>query len=63
MADAVVEMLRPIRERYLELRADEAELSAILADGASGRASQVADRRRSPRCSTPWAFGYPPRGG
>ena len=33
VADAVVELLRPIRERYLELRADESELNAILERG------------------------------
>src|SRR3954451_11881412 len=33
VADAVVELLRPIRERYLELRADESELDAILRRG------------------------------
>jgi tryptophanyl-tRNA synthetase len=34
VADAVVEMLRPVRERYLELRSDEAELARVLAAGA-----------------------------
>jgi tryptophanyl-tRNA synthetase len=34
VADAVVEWLRPMRERYLELRADESELRAVLARGA-----------------------------
>jgi tryptophanyl-tRNA synthetase len=33
-AAAVVEMLAPVRERYAELRGDEAQLDAILADGA-----------------------------
>ena len=33
VADAVVEMLQPIRDRYLELRADEAELRSILDRG------------------------------
>jgi tryptophanyl-tRNA synthetase len=33
VADAVVEMLRPVRDRYLELRADESELLAILRRG------------------------------
>jgi tryptophanyl-tRNA synthetase len=42
VADAVVEMLRPIRERYLELRADEAELTAILGRGRD-QAAAVAD--------------------
>lgn len=34
VADAVVEMLAPVRERYGELRGDEAELERILAAGA-----------------------------
>ena len=42
VADAVVEMLRPVRERYLELRADEAALRSMLDAGAE-RARSVAD--------------------
>jgi tryptophanyl-tRNA synthetase len=42
VAEAVVEMLRPVRERYDELRTDEAALTAILAQGAE-RAGSVAD--------------------
>jgi tryptophanyl-tRNA synthetase len=34
VAEAVVAMLTPIRERYLELRSDEAQLRAILGAGA-----------------------------
>jgi tryptophanyl-tRNA synthetase len=34
VADAAVELLAPVRERYGELRADEAELERILAAGA-----------------------------
>jgi tryptophanyl-tRNA synthetase len=34
VADAVVEYLRPVRERYLELRADPAHLRSVLATGA-----------------------------
>ena len=34
VAEAVVEMLRPVRERYLELRSDEPALRAILHAGA-----------------------------
>jgi tryptophanyl-tRNA synthetase len=34
VAEAVVEYLRPVRERYLELRADPAHLQAVLAAGA-----------------------------
>jgi tryptophanyl-tRNA synthetase len=42
VAEVVIEALRPIRERYLELMSDRAELDAILADGAQ-RARAVAD--------------------
>jgi tryptophanyl-tRNA synthetase len=35
VAEAVVERLRPVHERYDALRADEAELERILADGAA----------------------------
>jgi tryptophanyl-tRNA synthetase len=34
VAEAVVEMLGPVRARYTEIRADEAALDAVLADGA-----------------------------
>jgi tryptophanyl-tRNA synthetase len=34
VADTVVDWLRPVRERYHELRADEAELERLLATGA-----------------------------
>jgi tryptophanyl-tRNA synthetase len=41
VADAVVEMLAPVRERYVELRADEPALERVLADGAQ-RARAIA---------------------
>jgi tryptophanyl-tRNA synthetase len=41
VADAVVEMLAPIRARYVELRADEDALETVLADGAA-RARAIA---------------------
>ncbi len=41
VAAAVVDYLAPVRERYQELRADEAALEAILADGAA-RAHAIA---------------------
>jgi tryptophanyl-tRNA synthetase len=41
VAEAVVEYLRPVRERYLELRADPASLRAVLGAGAE-RAEAVA---------------------
>jgi tryptophanyl-tRNA synthetase len=43
VAEAVVEYLTPVRERYTELRADELALEAVLADGAS-RARVIASR-------------------
>ena len=42
VGEAVVAVLDPIRRRYEELRADEPELSALLARGA-GRAREVAE--------------------
>jgi tryptophanyl-tRNA synthetase len=51
VADAVVEYLAPVRERYMEIRADEAGLERTLADGADkARAiasDTVADVRRA----------------
>jgi tryptophanyl-tRNA synthetase len=41
VADAVVEYLTPVRERYAELRPDEAELERVLAAGA-GKAREIA---------------------
>jgi tryptophanyl-tRNA synthetase len=41
VAEAVVEYLAPVRERYSELRSDEAELERILA-GGSERAREIA---------------------
>jgi tryptophanyl-tRNA synthetase len=41
VADSVVDWLAPVRERYHELRADEAELERILEDGA-GKARAIA---------------------
>jgi tryptophanyl-tRNA synthetase len=35
VGEAVVELLAPVRERYGTLRADEAALAAVLADGAA----------------------------
>ncbi len=41
VADAVVDFLRPVRERYVELRADEPAIEAALAGGAE-RAREMA---------------------
>jgi tryptophanyl-tRNA synthetase len=43
VAEAIVELLAPIRERYTELRADEPALEAVLADGAE-RARAIASQ-------------------
>lgn len=43
VGEAVVEMLAPVRERYLELRADEQAIEQVLADGAE-RAHEIAAR-------------------
>jgi tryptophanyl-tRNA synthetase len=43
VADAVVEYLAPVRERYQELRADEPELERILAEGAEKAHAITAD--------------------
>jgi tryptophanyl-tRNA synthetase len=42
VADAVVELLRPVRERYHELAADPAQVAAVLEHGAA-RAAAVAN--------------------
>lgn len=42
VGEAVVELLKPIRERFLELRADEGELLRLLREGAS-RAAATAE--------------------
>ena len=46
VAEAVVEYLTPVRERYSELRSDEGELLRILRDGA-GRARAIASETLS----------------
>ena len=46
LAEAVVERLRPIRERYLELMADPAETHRLLARGAA-KAAEVAEETMS----------------
>ena len=43
VGEAVVEYLRPVRERYTELRADEGELGRILAQGAEGARAMAAE--------------------
>jgi tryptophanyl-tRNA synthetase len=43
VADAVVDYLAPVRERYQELRADERELERILAQGADKARAIAAD--------------------
>jgi tryptophanyl-tRNA synthetase len=43
VGEAVVEMLAPVRERYVELRPDERELERVLAQGAE-RAREIASQ-------------------
>ncbi len=43
VAEAVVAMLAPVRERYVELRADEDALERVLADGAQRARAIAAD--------------------
>jgi len=43
VGEAVVEYLRPVRERYTELRGDEAELMRILAQGAESARALAAE--------------------
>jgi tryptophanyl-tRNA synthetase len=57
-AQAVVEMLAPVRERYLELRPDEQRLEAILAEGAE-KARAVA-RETLADVRAVMGFGPPP---
>ena len=49
VAEAVVDYLRPVRERYEELRPDEQALEAALREGAgAGARDRVRDARRRP---------------
>jgi tryptophanyl-tRNA synthetase len=47
VAEAVVEMVAPVRSRYLELRADEAELTRLLAAGAERARAAAAPTLRA----------------
>jgi tryptophanyl-tRNA synthetase len=58
VAEAVVELLAPVRERYADLRADEAALEAVLAEGAE-RARAMA---RETLADVREAMGVGPRG-
>jgi tryptophanyl-tRNA synthetase len=55
-AQAVVEMLAPVRERYAELRGDEQRLEAILAEGAEKARTMASETLRHVRA----AMGYAP---
>jgi tryptophanyl-tRNA synthetase len=59
VADAVVEYLRPVRERYTELRADEIFIEAALAGGADRARDLAAPTLRDVR----EAMGVGPPGG
>ena len=59
MAEAVVEWLAPVRERYHELRADEARLETLL-EGGADKARAIA---RTTLADVRAAMGVgPPRG-
>jgi tryptophanyl-tRNA synthetase len=55
-AQAVVEMLAPVRERYAELRGDEERLEAILAEGAEKARAMASETLGDVRA----AMGYAP---
>jgi tryptophanyl-tRNA synthetase len=55
-AQAVVEMLAPVRERYAELRGDEQRLEAILAEGAEKARAMAGETLRDVRA----AMGFAP---
>jgi tryptophanyl-tRNA synthetase len=55
-AQAVVEMLAPVRERYAELRGDEQRLDAILAEGAEKARAMASETLSGVRA----AMGYAP---
>jgi tryptophanyl-tRNA synthetase len=55
-AQAVVEMLAPVRERYAELRGDEQRLDAILAEGAQKARAMATETLSDVRA----AMGYAP---
>jgi tryptophanyl-tRNA synthetase len=55
-AQAVVEMLAPVRERYAELRGDEPRLDAILAEGAEKARAMASETLADVRA----AMGYVP---
>jgi tryptophanyl-tRNA synthetase len=55
-AQAVVEMLAPVRERYAELRGDEQRLEAILAEGAGKARAMASETLRDVRA----AMGFSP---
>ncbi|MEP6952860.1 MAG: tryptophan--tRNA ligase [Solirubrobacteraceae bacterium] len=56
-AEAVVEMLAPVRERYPELRADEARLETVLAAGADQAQAMARETLSDVRV----AMGFGPR--
>jgi tryptophanyl-tRNA synthetase len=55
-AQAVIEMLEPVRERYAELRGDEQRLEAILAEGAQKARAMAGETLIDVRA----AMGYAP---
>ena len=59
VAEAVVAELAPVRERYAELRPDEAALEARARRGRRARRAR-SRRRRSPTCARRWASAAAP---
>jgi tryptophanyl-tRNA synthetase len=51
VADAVADYLAPVRERYQELRADEAELERVFAQGADKARAIAAETVRDVRAA------------
>lgn len=49
VADAVVEYLAPVRQRYTEIRSDETELEAVLCRGAEGARAIAAETLKDVR--------------
>jgi tryptophanyl-tRNA synthetase len=61
VAEAVTAMLAPVRERYVQLRADEPALEAVLADGAQRAREIAAGTLRDVRERMGVGFLGPPR--
>ena len=58
VGEAVVELFRPVQERYAELRADEGELRRLLA-GRRGQGARDVSADPAVRCTSAWASSRP----